>query len=333
MENSGTDSASTRSVSAEADLKPGVYSVVCKVTATRFASSDTAEEAILKYAVSRKEKLLHVGQCYDLAHAKGNRRAMEAAAKEQVKLDVRRKQRDGLRRARTFNAEEKERARLRRVRVEEGMKVRWGEYAMARRARATRKRERRERDAKASAGKSRGESNNDEEAVSTVDNVSLTSRSEAEKAEEKTTAERGGETQHDTDTPPIERDIANPPPDVTADAARDNPDTDTATASKQLTNIKLKDTPHSPISDLPTDDEAYESSLAEPEELDDTDFAWDSDLDGPLLHSSDDEEEVDPRTEIFAEDTWNAVCVLGLRVYSRHCAASVRVVKGRDGLA
>lgn len=34
--------------------------------------------------------------------------------------------------------------------------------------------------------------------------------------------------------------------------------------------------------------------------------------------------------EIFADDPWNAMCVLGLRVYARGAAAKVGVVKGKN---
>lgn len=50
---------------------------------------------------------------------------------------------------------------------------------------------------------------------------------------------------------------------------------------------------------------------------------------------SDDEEE--PRlsatgrdNEIFADDPWNAMCVLGLRVYARNADARITVIKGKN---
>lgn len=36
--------------------------------------------------------------------------------------------------------------------------------------------------------------------------------------------------------------------------------------------------------------------------------------------------------EIFADDPWNAMCVLGLRVYARGAVAKVGVTKGRNSM-
>lgn len=38
------------------------------------------------------------------------------------------------------------------------------------------------------------------------------------------------------------------------------------------------------------------------------------------------------RNGIFADDPWNAVCVLGLRVYSLNADAKIAVVKGDESL-
>ena len=36
------------------------------------------------------------------------------------------------------------------------------------------------------------------------------------------------------------------------------------------------------------------------------------------------------KNALFADDPWNAMCVLGLRVYSLNAAAKVVVIKGKD---
>lgn len=56
-------------------------------------------------------------------------------------------------------------------------------------------------------------------------------------------------------------------------------------------------------------------------ELEDDSFSWDSGIDGSA-HGSDSEKEDD----IWADDPWNAVCVLGLRVYS-HSDVRISVVE------
>lgn len=58
-------------------------------------------------------------------------------------------------------------------------------------------------------------------------------------------------------------------------------------------------------------------------ELDDDDFEWDSDMDGDISSSSSEDEK-----DYYADDPWNALLVLGLRVYSQSSAVTIKV---RDG--
>jgi hypothetical protein len=60
------------------------------------------------------------------------------------------------------------------------------------------------------------------------------------------------------------------------------------------------------------------------------------DRDGPGSVSSDNDDSgrrvsaVGSKNEIFADDPWNAMCVLGLRVYSLNATAKINVVNGED---
>ncbi|GAB7347639.1 hypothetical protein MBLNU459_g4508t1 [Dothideomycetes sp. NU459] len=65
--------------------------------------------------------------------------------------------------------------------------------------------------------------------------------------------------------------------------------------------------------------------IDEDSEIEDDSFSWDSDLDGSVSGSSTEEED-----DVFAEDPWNAVCVLGLRVYSLNSDAGITIVEGND---
>ena len=62
-----------RSVSTELELEPGTYSILMKITATRDPRVETLEEAVRRLISNpdKREKLLQVGLAYDLAHAKG----------------------------------------------------------------------------------------------------------------------------------------------------------------------------------------------------------------------------------------------------------------------
>lgn len=64
-------------------------------------------------------------------------------------------------------------------------------------------------------------------------------------------------------------------------------------------------------------------------------FSSDSDLDPPPLPSSKSRSSKSSSSSsktngIFGDDPWNALCVLGLRVYSQSAELKVRVVRGDE---
>ena len=62
----------------------------------------------------------------------------------------------------------------------------------------------------------------------------------------------------------------------------------------------------------------------------DNDFPWDSDIDGlpSQLTSDDDALSSNSEDDLYANDPWTAICVIGLRVYSMDERTSLSVVKG-----
>ena len=60
-------------------------------------------------------------------------------------------------------------------------------------------------------------------------------------------------------------------------------------------------------------------------ELDDDDFRWDSDMDGDICSSSSEDEK-----DYYADDPWNALLVLGLRVYSQSSAVTIKIREGDE---
>ena len=66
-----------RSVSAEADFEAGTYEVRLKVSATKFDKADKIEDVIMTNWISRRNKLLRIGQSYELAHAKAQSQDIE----------------------------------------------------------------------------------------------------------------------------------------------------------------------------------------------------------------------------------------------------------------
>jgi len=81
-----------RSVSAELDLdEVGEYSVLIKITAQRDFTALPVETVIRENAKERRDKLVRIGLAYDLAHAKGQVEETEGEKKSREKAEARAK--------------------------------------------------------------------------------------------------------------------------------------------------------------------------------------------------------------------------------------------------
>ena len=121
MHNSGNGAISTRSVSAELDdVEPGKYSVIFKVTAVRIATP-TPAEAIEKYAVDRKEKLLDVGLKFDYAQTKGKLREFEKDHERRKRAQDRERFERESRQQREVKMKDRMREKLRKKRIADAM--------------------------------------------------------------------------------------------------------------------------------------------------------------------------------------------------------------------
>ncbi|GAB1725714.1 hypothetical protein NU195Hw_g4871t1 [Hortaea werneckii] len=307
MHNSGNETAFTRSVSAELDdLEPGTYDVVFKITATRNADATTAEEAIFRYAHSAKEKLLHVGRRFEYANTKGNLRAMEESVKAEKKRMKKSRKKDSLRAERKMKRSSREKARCRKQRKDDAMKEKRKAYKIAQTQKSHRQAQQ---------------------------------TSQCKCAESKSTqTEIGGKPSSEDSSEKgfhvVEKKAEAIQEDCTSTA--DNAENGGNDATEKMANLKLQpDQTGKTDSDLPTTsppaDEDYESSMASPEELSDEDFEFDSEIDGPPSLSDQDSDEKTRKhsksNEIFADDPWNALCVLGLRVYTLNSEANIEVIK------
>ncbi|KAL4965201.1 calpain-like protein [Aspergillus stella-maris] len=79
-----------RSTNAEVDLEPGTYHILMKITAYRCATEST-EDIVRRLAPKRREKLVQIGLSYDLAHAKGIVIETEIERQEREEREYRRK--------------------------------------------------------------------------------------------------------------------------------------------------------------------------------------------------------------------------------------------------
>lgn len=137
-----------RSVNVELELNAGEYVVVVKVDAQRNEQIMPVEEVVRTYAKERREKLLRIGQAYDLAHAKG--KIIETAEEKEARqaYDDRRKRRERKLMAK-FLQEEKAEERRRAMRQKLREKRQKEKEEARAKARAEKKAARREARAKA----------------------------------------------------------------------------------------------------------------------------------------------------------------------------------------
>jgi hypothetical protein len=304
MHNSGGETLFTRSVSAEIeDLEPGTYSVVFKVTAVRADEGQTNQEGVLKYAVSRKDKLLSVGRRYDYAQTKGNLRAMEELNRRRGVLGRREDLKVQLKLGRKLKQKEREREKKRKKRVDDAMRERRKEYEEKRRAREMARRRRRDERGDAESMEAQGGSDERSEEKEEATPAESPSKEDAPDAEagaeekgadtdggEKKGEEAAGETtaiSEETDGM-VEEEGKKPQSDDEVEtaaegtAAEGEAATEADELSKDLSKLQIdkasgsasnKSDPMSPLSD-----DMYDSPLDEPEELADEDFEWDSDM-------------------------------------------------------
>lgn len=351
-----------RSVSTDLELDPGTYSVLMKITAKRYKDDPTPEDVIRTNVRSRQNKLIQVGLSYDLAHAKGEIRETVAERKERKahdekkKVAGKRKQRELKRKQLLADYEFEKRKRARDKR--QTQKKVANEAKKAARAKSTEQAE--------------GNTAADESSkVVNGTNAAAGVEGEVEKqAAASATEDKTGEPAPDPATlpsPPAETETKGQKPskDNSAEAndvakeekqAEEAPSHDDGVALKaQSFEQALKSMPSVTVNGEPApagsvqapQSEAARSALAPDDDYQyDSDASFDSSIDSVLDFPREalDDDEVAPtddglppiddgeENKEFEDDPWNAVCVVGLRVYSKNRDADccVEVVRPKQ---
>ena len=112
-----SETASGRSVSAELDCEPGIYTVRIKLTPYRYDDGKTAAEIIKDFDKYGIDKVLQVGKMFDLAHSRGRLREMELAEIKRIKHDARGKRHTEMRAVRDLRRAERRRCRIQKHRL------------------------------------------------------------------------------------------------------------------------------------------------------------------------------------------------------------------------
>lgn len=326
--------AMTRSVSTDITLDPGTYSVLMKITAIRSRREYSPEEVVSQVAKVSSNKLLQIGLSYDLSHAKAY------AQDEQRKKDLEQR-------------EEREkilRKQKRREQAEIMARKQWSKQKKlaARRKReelkavkAQEKREEKQRKRmEAALSKSYHSRINGVPANSTPANGDNPSWAQYDADSEVGFSSPdivqapydGVSIPNQGENEALKREVRNGDhiPLICVQREETNPQTNGMRISWNGSTPSVAKTENS----YPKEDSDTDSFR---------DFEFDSEIDMP----SDDEDDVDetfnksscpparvPTSDLtFAdmeEDSWNAVCVVGLRVYSHDPELSINVVRPRD---
>ncbi|KAK7423888.1 hypothetical protein QQX98_000759 [Neonectria punicea] len=298
-----------RSINCEIHLDPGTYEVVPNITAERDDERPTVEKVVKANADDNPQKLRQVGLQYDLAHAKGG--VLDEDEEVQKRRAEEKKKR----------LKQKKKAQ-RVIQVEEAMR-RMEEVVVQMR--------------KEIARSSHGDGENKDKEEATTEKKGVDEKdSKAEAKSSKSTPgispeesfKTAAEAQPKEDTSPR---LKPEPESSTLDSTNENednrkedpvpPSTSQGPITKPANNPLENDAPNPNIKDDPTlpapktNDEPNGDSSSDSSSDSDSDSDSGSDISslsgGPLLPKK--------------KKPWNAVCVLGLRVYAQHTEIKVRL--------
>ncbi|KAL8907244.1 MAG: hypothetical protein Q9207_001545, partial [Kuettlingeria erythrocarpa] len=112
-----------RSVTTELDLQAGQYTVLVKITGSRYKSIAKPEEVVAKNAESRRDKFMAVGKRYDLAHAKSGLQESGLEREDRLRRERRDKRKREARKAFEARRFREKKEKLRQLRREAKQKA------------------------------------------------------------------------------------------------------------------------------------------------------------------------------------------------------------------
>lgn len=355
-----------RSVNVDTELEAGKYFILMKISAKRDTRRPTVEEIIRDNCRVKQDKLIQIGQSYDLAHAKAQIRESEAEKVEREEREE--KQRAAEKKLLYAQLREQ---KLRRWQLEMKQQARERRHSKRKEERHRRKTEAQvPADGTAQDGKPATENPPVEGgSPENATNGFATAEAASDVAELK--AQPDQDAAH-LPSPPadlLSQATPVPPgkPSTPSDADKETQESDPAKAEKVTAPTEANSHNNAPVQEAATHEQSqkFESALqavpsilvngtpsdlgpappsttAEPSP-DDSDYASDasfdssvdSDLDFLEGQQADEpsavEEETDDEDAEFVNDPWNAVCVVGLRVYSKDQDTVVQVVRPIEG--
>lgn len=335
----------SRSVTAELELEQGDYDVLLKVEAIRNQDLPTVEQMVRDNAKDRRDKLLRIGLAYDLAHAKG----------KIVETDEEKKQK----KAEEAKKTEKERKAVKDKLMKEKQKRKHNENKEKRKLLQAKEKRKAKKAAKAAKLREAEEKANAESGNGDVKKEEA--KTESKETDDATKVAEGPATSEEV---PKEKDASGETSSTAAVEAPAAVESDPASTKQAQETAEAAD---SKVTDKePTDKPAEEAqptvsedaNPAAPENVaEDDESDYDSDINSEISDISDgviddeieatklDEAAQNPppapteeEPDEFERDPWNAIIVVGLRVYSKNSDVTVRIVRpntwedGKSGL-
>jgi len=290
-----------RSISAEVDLEPGKYEVVPKIVAWKDDDRPDVYDVVSKLANKNPQKLRQIGMNYDIANAKGVTKGTEEARKK--------------REAKKKEAEEKKKRE-----EEETEKEREEFEAWKKEKKEREEREKAEKE-KADKEKTEKKDDGDNKPAEKVD-------SDDKKAEEKKDPAKDDEKKDTTSTESTPKKDEAATDATSAPATDGTQESDTKSESKPVdaaapTETSLESPPKKDTDT--TDTAAGPAAREEPGAAPDAPVSTEEPKPAPADAAAPPAKEEDKTTK-----PWNAVCVLGLRVYSKDPEVSIKLVGPKD---
>ncbi|OAA39022.1 calpain-like protein [Beauveria brongniartii RCEF 3172] len=325
-----------RSVNVELELEAGAYEVYVKIKAWRNDDKLPVQATIRKWAKTKCDKVSRIGKSYDLAHSRGciveskeEKKVREAYEEKRmqkkraaVKEDLRKKNKD----AYYQKKKQHERAQARAAKKREKLKTKKAEKAKASKERKAAKEAAQEEAAKELTEKKTKANEDARKDKATVPSgaepakkpkeaadVKVESESHGVKNESKAEAKDGATTE--SKAPASEK------PHTESKETSKKQNTDDKSEAKPKGAEKVGEQEDSEASESDSNNESLASFT------DYSDGELNIQIDGmqrdnpKLFESSAEEADSDEENGLFAKDPWNAVAVVGLRVYHKAAAA------------
>ena len=356
----------SRSVSTDLELEPGTYSVLMRITARRWTGNTTVEEVVRESCKKRPNKLIQIGLSYDLAHAKGEVIETEEDKEIRLKLEKSKKAANQKKQRQDLSASQKKQWEVKRRE-----KAREKRHAKKREEYQKKKGEKQEAlgrstentqpkpesaDGAAVAEGVKGEvekqaaadAPKDVNGHASIEVAPLPTPPVEVQVEEPTPDAKSNGAVSDESTTKAENVTTETPEEPQEESA-------TETTKAEQFEKDLQAVPSITVNGDPTPQAQAGSTLAPPsapgsvagaddDYLYDSDASFQSSIDSVLDFPEDpaatgqdiqagvqDDDNDDSEAEVES-DPWNAVCVVGLRVYSKDEGCCIKVVRPRTEL-